>query len=94
LKAEAGTAVSPWADPSRIDGRPTVRLSRLIRVRARFRTIENSQVVRLDRPSNRPIPEKTASQASWTTSSACALLPMIDVATWVNVVWNRRINAR
>ena len=54
----------------------------------------NTQVTRLDRPSNLPTPAKTASQASCTTSSAWARLPMIEAATPMNEAWNRRINAR
>jgi hypothetical protein len=63
-------------------------------VRARFSTMLNTQVTRLERPSNRSTPAKTASQASWTTSSACARLPMIEAAILVREKWNRRIRRR
>ena len=53
----------------------------MARVRARFSTMLNTQVTRLERPSKAPIPENTASQASCTTSSACARLPMIEAAS-------------
>ena len=79
--ADNGTARSSPADPSNPAGNPTIRPSRTIRVRARFITILNNQVDRLDRPSKFPIAPSTASQVSCTTSSACALLPITVVAT-------------
>ncbi|MGA9012248.1 MAG: hypothetical protein WB509_07115 [Acetobacteraceae bacterium] len=78
------SALPPGLLPSIEVGRPTRRPSRVARVRARFSTMLNTQVTRLERPSKAPIPENTASQASCTTSSAWARLPMIEVASPVS----------
>ncbi len=94
LNSDASTARPPGGVPSISAGRPTRRPSRLARVRARFSTMLNTQVTRLERPSKAPMPENTASQASWTTSSACARLPMIEVATPIREPWKRLISAR
>ena len=49
-----------------------MRPSRWPRVFARLVRIRKSQVFRLERPSKRSMPLSTASQVSWTTSSAVA----------------------
>jgi hypothetical protein len=43
-------------------------------------------VTTLERPSKPLTPANTASQASCTTSSACARLPMIEAATPISEV--------
>jgi hypothetical protein len=59
--------------------------------RARFSTMLNTQGTTLER---RPIPENTASQASCTTSSAWARLPMIEAPRPINELWKRLISRR
>ena len=84
----------PGAAPSSSAPRPTSRPSRDRRVRARFSTMLNSQVARLDRPSNRATPAWAAIHASCVTSSACAWLPMTAAASRTNEAWNRRTSRR
>src|SRR5260370_27772589 len=63
-----------------------VRLSRSARVFAWFVRIVKSQVLTEERASKRPMPLTTASQVSWTTSSATA-------PSWTNVTASRRSGA-
>src|SRR5690348_4064061 len=58
----------------------TLRCSLLPVVRARFTRIRNTQVFSDERPSNPSRPRSTASQVSWTTSSATARFGTNDAA--------------
>src|SRR5262249_47634191 len=67
-KRSGGTVASLRSSPR--DAKGTLRASRPPRVLAVLVTIRKSHVFSDDRPSNRSIPLRTPSQASWTTSSA------------------------
>ena len=59
----------------------TVRASRARLLRAVFTRMRMSHVLNVDRPSKRSTLRITATQVSWTTSSAASALPRIERAT-------------
>ena len=74
-----------------------LRCSRVPVFRAWFTRMANSQVLSDERPSNPPRPRNTASQVSWTTSSAMARLGTNEAASRSIGSWcrsTRPMNAR
>ena len=75
------------AEPGRVRGQGsgsatgTLRCSLLPVVLARFTRMRNSQVLSDERPSKFSSPRNTASQVSWTTSSATARLGTNEAAS-------------
>ena len=68
-------------------GSRVLRCSRPAVVRARFSRMWNSHVLNDDRPSKRSTPRTTASQVSWTTSSATERFATTVPASLSNLVW-------
>ena len=76
----ASTASHTGASAGCVD-QHTVRASRSRLLRAVFTRMRMSHVLNVDRPSKPSTLRSTATQVSWTTSSAASALPRIERAT-------------